>query len=233
MTSKTPSLPLSLTGPARKGPPRYWEGILRTHLEAELSLEDLATYQHWDDEDCDCAHLAESAAFRLEFLSERRFAQLQPALLKWMGEAEPEQGWNPRHANFIVWIWEEEERHGEPQGFMTMDLSVERTRAGKITSVDFSQDLIWIAPKHRGRKLGRYLVGAAIEWLSLAKAYGDQVASRGVAVNFFAEPHTKGGHALACALLSHFKLIQEFSNDGVSPQNLGWHIRSVIDDIDG
>lgn len=208
----------------------WWEDILRSRDEGQLALGDIEHALGYENAEPDEA-LAKEVTVLIQHVPQAMHDELRDQLVAWMRKGEPEERWNPRDYNFIGWVWEGESRSGNPIGFTTFNLAVERTEKGRIRHFSAEIDLVWINPESRKRRLATYLAQAIIFWFGQAKAYGRRIVNTGIRVFIYAEVYSEGGERFACMIANEFERLHDYYTDGFEPRELGWKVKELIDDI--
>jgi len=209
-----------------------WLGCFPELFDAVLSPEDAVAYgAHglMDDALDDFIDpIAEVCSVRIERVGAgAKPAEVAQAELRALTALEPGENWNARNYNFVGFIHESDTTATEPVGFFTFCLSLDTTKKRLINEVHFEFDLIFLRPDARGRGLGQMACAAIGQWLRECKVYGQLVAKAGVTVDYSCEVWNKGSAECSRILFSHFEALIDNLDDGMAPEEVGWHIRRL------
>jgi hypothetical protein len=216
----------------RPAPMSYWQSSFPNRYEFRMDLDDAQIWHH----DSQVKHKGKIA--RECFVSFQRVGTRgasRKALLHRFRKLVSADGETirARHFNFVGFAWDSRVNTGPPVGFVTFDIRLEYTRGGRIKTVTFEPDLIYVAKANRGRHLSRLFAASFEIWFHACKVYGVRVANGGVVVRFDSEYETKGGRALGDLIAGHFEAMQDMVESGLTlPRDLGWHIKDFDNDAD-
>jgi GNAT superfamily N-acetyltransferase len=210
----------------------YWERSFPSHFEISLNLEEAQFYGA--DElpyDTDSA-VVEGRKAKGCFATITRVGtsrrSIQAKLKKFV--RRDGESWNAMACDFVAYVWESSTKKGPLAGFASIGIDLTRNVRGRIASVTFDMDLMYIARAHRGRGLGQMLSAAICAWLTECRVYG-VVAKRGISVLYYSDFYSEGGGKCGAIVRDHFEYINESRNE-IPARLLGWHIREFDDESD-